>query len=378
MIYLDNAATSWPKPEAVYQAVDSCLRSVGGSPGRGGHSMAMLAGRTLFEAREEIAALWGVTDSSRISFTANATDAINTALAGCITAGDTVVTTSMEHNAVARPLRYLETKGIKLRIIPCQSDGSLPLDLLKAALADSPKALVMAHASNVTGGIMPLEDVSTLLPKGTLFIVDAAQTAGVEHIQVEALGIDLLAASGHKGLLGPQGTGCLYVKPGLKLKPYRYGGTGSVSESDIQPDFMPDCLESGTQNTPGIAGLREGVRFIRATGIEKVAAQEKEFAVVLARALQSMDGVRVLGWSNPKLQTAVVSAVFSRFDSGWFAQRLAEEYGIASRAGLQCAPWAHRTLGTLASGVVRFSPGFFNSSQEIEQTIKACRALLKT
>jgi cysteine desulfurase family protein len=340
--------------------------------------MAMLAGRTLFEAREEIAALWGVTDSSRISFTANATDAINTALAGCITAGDTVVTTSMEHNAVARPLRYLETKGIKLRIIPCQPDGSLPLDLLKAALADSPKALVMAHASNVTGGIMPLEDVSALLPKGTLFIVDAAQTAGVEPIQVEALGIDLLAASGHKGLLGPQGTGCLYVKPGLKLKPYRYGGTGSVSESDIQPDFMPDCLESGTQNTPGIAGLREGVRFIRATGIEKVAAQEKEFAVVLARALQSMDGVRVLGWSNPKLQTAVVSAVFSRFDSGWFAQRLAEEYGIASRAGLQCAPWAHRTLGTLASGVVRFSPGFFNGSQEIEQTIKACRALLKT
>jgi selenocysteine lyase/cysteine desulfurase len=254
----------------------------------------------------------------------------------------------------------------------------LPLDLLKAALADAPRALVMAHASNVTGGLMPLDEIKTLLPEGTLFIVDAAQTAGVEAIQAERLGIDLLAASGHKGLLGPQGTGCLYVKPGIKLTPSRFGGTGSVSESDIQPDFMPDCLESGTQNTPGIAGLREGVRFIRATGTERIAAQEKEFAAALVVALRSMDGVRVLGWTDPKRQTAVVSAVFSRFDSSWFAQRLGEEYGIACRAGLQCAPWAHQTLGTLASGAVRFSPGFFNSSQEIEQTIKACQALIKT
>ena len=377
MIYLDNAATSWPKPEPVYTAVDDCLRRVGGSPGRGGHTMARQAAEVLFDAREEVAGLWGIGDSSRISFTANATDAMNTALLGSVSPGDTVVTTSMEHNAVARPLRFLETKGIKLRIVACSSEGKLPLDLLQQALRDSPKALVMTHASNVTGEIMPIEQVSQLLPKGTLLILDAAQTAGLEPLDAERLGIDLLSASGHKGMFGPQGTGCLYVKPGVQLVPLRYGGTGSSSESDQQPTFMPDCLESGTQNTPGIAGLREGVRFIRKNGLEKIAARERELAAALVNSLRAMEGVRVLGWTDMARQTAVVSAVFARVDSGWLAQRLGEEYGIASRAGLHCAPWAHRSLGTLATGAIRFSPGWFTREQDIEQTVKAIDAILR-
>lgn len=373
MIYLDNAATTWPKPEPVYDAVNSCLRR-GGSSGRGGHSMARDANRILFEAREELSVLLGVKDSSRISFFFNATDALNTAILGSLKPGDIVVTTTMEHNAVARPLRYLESKGVELRIVSCWKDGELSLSALRDAVADKPKALVMAHASNVTGWVMPMEEIRAFLPPETLFIVDAAQTAGIEPINVEILGIDLLAASGHKGLLGPQGTGVLYVKPGVNVMPLRYGGTGSLSESDRQPDFMPDCLESGTANTPGIAGLLAGVRFIHATGIEQIAVRERKLAEMLANELKRMPGVRVLGWQNTR-QTAVVSALFDSIDSGWVAQRLADEYDIACRAGLHCAPWAHKTLGTLESGAIRFSPGFFTSEQEIEMTVRAVHAI---
>lgn len=375
MIYLDNAATTWPKPEAVYRAADECLRNVG-NPGRGGHSLAKQAGETLFQAREEAAALWQVKDSSRISFTANATDALNTALLGCLNPGETVVTTSMEHNAVARPLRYLQALGVRLRIVECRADGTLPLDGLQQALSDAPKALVLSHASNVTGRIMPLEAINEFMPQKTLLIVDAAQTAGVEEIDVEAMGIDLLAASGHKGLLGPQGTGCLYVRNGIRLRPLRYGGTGSLSESDLQPDFMPDCLESGTQNTPGIAGLAAGIVFVRTMGIRRIAAWENQLAGELADNLKKINGVRVLGWDGSMRQTAVVSAVFAGCDCGRLAQRLGEQ-GIACRAGLHCAPWAHKTLGTLEAGAVRFSPGFFNREQDIEQTLTLLRTLLR-
>ena len=376
MIYLDNAATTWPKPESVYRAVDNCMRNVGGSSGRGGHNLARQAGEILFNAREEVAAIWGIKDSSRISFAANATDAINTAIQGCLMPGDTVVTTSMEHNAVARPLRYLQTLGVKLRIVDCNPDGTLLLDTLKQALADSPKALVLAHASNVTGMIIPLEQITAIKPAQTLLIVDSAQTAGVEAIDAESLGVDLLAASGHKGLLGPQGTGCLYVRNGIKLKPLRFGGTGSLSESDLQPDFMPDCLESGTQNTPGIAGLAAGIAFIRSTGIAKISERENMLAGELAARLRELDGVKLLGWNGKAKQTAVVSAVFDDWDSGWFAQQLSER-GIACRAGLHCNPWAHKTLGTLKSGAVRFSPGYFTEEQEIEFVLNTIEAFLR-
>lgn len=375
MIYLDNAATTWPKPEIVYQAVDACLRGIGGNPGRGGHSMARQANQTLFDAREQVAALWGVNDSSRIGFVASATDGLNTVLQGALNPGDVVVTTSMEHNAVARPLRFLESQGITLRIVGCNSDGSLPLDAMQAALADSPKALVMAHASNVTGGIMPVRDIKNLLRGRTMFILDAAQTAGIEPIDVNELKVDVVVASGHKGLLGPQGTGCLYVREGIAIRPLRFGGTGSLSESDIQPDFMPDCLESGTQNTPGIAGLAAGVAFIKQTGIEKIATRERHLAVEIVKNLRAMKNVRVLGWSNMDRQTAVVSAVFEKCDSGWLAGRLSESE-IACRSGLQCAPWAHKTLGTLGTGALRLSPGFFTSEQEIEKTLAAIEQIL--
>lgn len=377
LIYLDNAATSWPKPAAVYQAVDECLRNIGGSPGRGGHSMARAAGTVLFEAREELAALFSVRDSTSISFACNATDGLNTAIFGYMRPGDTVVTTSMEHNAVARPLRYLETRGVKLRVIPCGVDGQLPLARLAEAVADKPRAVVMCHASNVTGMMMPVEAVKRLLAPETAMILDAAQTAGVETVDVEALGVDMLVASGHKGLLGPQGTACLYVKPGISLRPFRFGGTGSLSESDVQPAFMPDMLESGTPNTPGIAGLKAGVQFIRATGLKHIREKEKALAAALVDGCRQIPGISVYGWSDAARQTAVVSMTLRGRDAGQVAHRLSEEFGIACRAGLHCAPWAHRTIGTLKTGTIRLSPGFFNTETEMETVIQALEQVMR-
>ncbi|MCX7779391.1 MAG: aminotransferase class V-fold PLP-dependent enzyme [Negativicutes bacterium] len=378
MIYLDNAATTWPKPESVYQAVEQYMRHLGASPGRGGHSKARAAGYILYEARELLAQLFGIQDPNRISFMHNATDAINTALFGLLSAGDTVVTTAMEHNAVARPLRALEKQGVVVRVAKCGRDGRVDLADMERLLAAGAKAVVMTHASNVTGTLMPVQAAGELARRhGAVMIVDAAQTAGIEPIDVASMAIDVLAFSGHKGLLGPQGTGGLYVRPGLNIKPLRFGGTGSLSESDRQPDFLPDCLESGTANTPGIAGLAAGVRFILATGIEAICAWERRLAGMLFQGLAEIPGVSVLGPTDPNLRTAVVAFTLGNMDSSLLSYRLDEEYGIISRGGLHCAPWAHQTLGTTATGAVRLSPGWFTTEAEIAAALKAVRALAR-
>jgi len=375
VIYLDNAATSWPKPAAVSRAVAGCLRRAT-SPGRGGHGLSREADRILFNAREELAALFKAENSATITFANNATDAINTALFGLLSPGDRVVTTSMEHNAVARPLRALEARGLSLEIVACGEDGSLPLPALSAALATGAKAVVVTHASNVTGTLMPLAEIGRLArAAGALLIVDAAQTAGVEPIDVAAWGVDVLAFSGHKGLLGPQGTGGLYVRPGVMVLPLRYGGTGSQSESDRQPDFYPDRLESGTPNTPGIAGLLAGVRYIRRQGFEAIRARKKEHTDALVNGLAAIDGVRVYGPPAGVPRAAVVSFTVGQCDSGEIAHQLEREYGIACRGGLHCAPWAHRTIGTLATGTVRFSPGWFTTKADIAAALSAVRSV---
>ncbi len=374
MIYLDNAATSWPKPAAVPRAIAACLRRAA-SPGRGGHGLSREADRILFAAREALAALFGTKNSSTIMFTLNATDAINTALIGLLAPGDKAVATSMEHNAVSRPLRALEKRGIRLEIIACDDSGSLPLDGMRSALAGA-KAVVATHASNVTGTIMPLAEIGTLArAAGALFIVDAAQTAGVEPIDVETMGIDVLAFSGHKSLLGPQGTGGLYVREGVEIEALRYGGTGSQSESDCQPLFYPDRLESGTPNTPGIAGLLAGIRYINKRGLDTIRTEEKKLTEALLRGLTDIPGVRIYGPPPGQPRASVVSFTIGSRDSGEIAHILDRDYGIACRGGLHCAPWAHRTLGSLATGAVRLSPGCFTTAADIDAALAAVAAI---
>lgn len=376
MIYLDNAATTWPKPEEVYKAVDDCLRGIGGNPGRGGHSSARTATYILYEAREALAELFQIKQPTNIVFAFNATDALNMAILGSLRQGDHVVTTSMEHNAVARPLRWLESNGVQLTVVSSDEQGRPDLTALGQIIKKGVTAVVMSHASNVTGTVMPIDCIGELTAQyGGLFIVDAAQTAGVENIDVDKMNIDMLAFSGHKGLFGPQGTGGLYIREGISLNPLRYGGTGSQSEYDVQPDFLPDRLESGTPNTPGIAGLLAGVRFILATGREKIRSKEMVLAQKLLKGLTGMGGVRVYGLSDHE-RTAVVSFNIIGVDSGEIAHILDSEFSIACRAGLHCAPWAHNTIGTLKTGTIRLSPGFFNTENEIEQALGAVQMIV--
>ena len=376
MIYLDNAATTWPKPEEVYQAVNHCLRTMGANPGRGGHSMARAASLLLYETREALAELFGIPDSNQLIFTHNATDAMSMAIFGIVNPGDTIVTTGMEHNAVARALRVAESQGVRINSIPCDAAGQIDMAAMKTAIEQKPKAVVMTHASNVTGTIMPVVEVGQLTEKQeTLLIVDAAQTAGIEAIDVGPMGIDVLVFSGHKGLLGPQGTGGLYVKEDILVRPLRVGGTGSLSESDLQPEFMPDRLESGTPNTPGIAGLHAGVQFILRTGRAVIQRKEADLTRLLIAGLKEIPAVTVYGLEGTRGRTAVVSFTLTGKDSGEIAHRLDRDYNIACRSGLHCAPWAHQTIGTIKTGAVRLSPGYFNTEEEISVTLAAIREI---
>ena len=374
MIYLDNAATTWPKPKGVAVAVAACIDAVPGTPGRGSHQGARQAARIAFEAREEIAALFDVDDATRIAFCSNATQALNTALFGLLQPGDVVVTSSWEHNAVVRPLHVLEQKGVIIRKISPSQEGPLDLKALEAALVGA-KALVLTHASNVTGAILPIQEAAELAAKhGCLMIVDVAQTAGVEEIKA-SWGLHVIAFAGHKGLLGPQGTGGLYVAPAISVRPLVFGGTGSRSEEREQPSFYPDCLESGTLNTPGLAGLLTGVRFVRTTGLAAIRSRESGLAETLRAALRPMQGISIKGEKPGQLQTAVLSFTVEGMDSNLAALWLEEKAGIICRAGLHCAPWAHQTLGTLETGTIRLSPGYFNTEAEIEEAIKAIQCL---
>ena len=336
--------------------------------------MARAASMLLYETREALADLFGIEDANQLVFTHNATDAISMAVFGIINPGDTLVTTAMEHNAVARSVRIAQSRGANVYIIPCTPAGQLDMNAMAAAIRQKPKAVIMSHASNVTGTIMPVAEVGELTQQfGVTLVVDAAQTAGVEEIDVNGMGIDLLAFSGHKGLLGPQGTGGLYVRETVAVKPLRAGGTGSLSESDIQPEFMPDRLESGTPNTPGIAGLKAGIEFILKTGREAIQARELALTQQLLAGLNSIPAVRVYGMPGIEGRTAVISFTVEGKDCGQLAHVLDRDFGIACRSGLHCAPWAHQVLGTLKTGTVRFSPGYFNTAEEIGQAVAAVR-----
>ncbi len=372
LTYMDNAATSFPKPESVYQAVDYFNRHLGGNPGRGSNQQTIKAGSVLLEAREALSALFNIEDSLQIAFTSNITDAINMGLKGILNPGDHVITTSMEHNSVARPLFFLESQGVKWTKVACASDGSLNPDEVRKAIQPNTRLLCMLHASNLTGTIMPIAEAGKLArDNGVLFMVDTAQSAGVLPIDVKAQNIDILTFTGHKGLLGPQGTGGIYIKPYVPIKPSRQGGTGSLSEYLEHPDIMPDLLESGTPNTPGIAGLLAGVTFILETGLQVINAKEQKLTDLLLDGLQEISGVEIYGPQDSSRQTAVIAMNITGRDCGDVSAILDYEYGIITRSGLHCSPLAHQTIGTLEQGAVRLSPGYFTTPEQVEYVIKA-------
>lgn len=376
MVYLDNAATTWPKPESVHQAVVESIRDKGANPGRGSHQMAMEAGRIIYETRELVAKLFNVADPARIVFSCNATEALNLGIKGLLKPGDHVLTTSMEHNSVTRPLKALEETGVEVDFLPCSPEGLLNPQQISESVKGNTKLVVINHASNVNGTIQPIEEIGKITKeKGLIFMVDAAQTAGVFPLDVETMNIDLLAFPGHKGLLGPQGTGGLYIGAGVDLVPAREGGTGGNSESPYQPEVLPDRFESGTPNTPGIAGLGAGVKFVLEKGLDEIRKHEQELTKQLLTGLQSIDKVKIYGLGDALKQAPVVSINIGEEGSSEVAFVLDRAFQIAVRAGLHCAPLAHQTMGTITQGTVRFSLGYFNTGEEIEYTLESIKKI---
>lgn len=381
MIYLDNAATSWPKPPEVVRAMMGFLEHAGGNPGRSGHKLSIEAGRIVYDAREAVAELFNAPDPLRIVFTLNATHALNTALHGLLRPGDSVVTTSVEHNSVMRPLRALEKTGVRVTVVPCRSDTTLDCAELARVVQPGTRLVVAAHASNVSGALLPLADISRIAhAAGALLLVDAAQTAGCVPLDVQAFGVDLLAFSGHKGLLGPAGTGGLVIGGSVDasaMVPLLQGGTGSRSEFHEQPEDLPDKFESGTPNGPGLAGLGAGVRYVMRRGVEAIRAVEMESATSLIEGLSAIRGVTVYGPRDATLRVAVVSFNIDGRSPSDVGLRLGEEFDIMSRVGLHCAPTAHRTLGTFPHGTVRFAPGLFTTKAEIEAAVRAVERIAR-
>jgi cysteine desulfurase/selenocysteine lyase len=365
-IYLDNAATSYPKPESVYQAVMHAMREVGASPGRGGHRRSLEAGRIMFQAREVAAALFSAPDSSRIIFTHSATESLNMALRGTLVPGEHVITSSMEHNSLARPLHLLEKQGVELTIVQAGPDGVIDPGDVRRALTPRTRMIAIGHVSNVSGTIQPIDQISAIAREaGTLFLLDAAQSAGSVPIDVVSSGIDLLAVPGHKGLYGPQGTGLLYVASSVALTPLLAGGTGTNSTSEDQPDELPDGYEAGTHNLPGIAGLKAGMEFVMEQGVATIGEHERALVSYAIEKLQGLPQVTLHCPTNPALRGAVLSFTIAGKDPAAIAFELDQRFDIAVRAGLHCAPRAHRTLGTFPGGTVRMSPGWFTTREEI-------------
>lgn len=374
IIYFDNAATSWPKPPATVEAIIEFLQNTGGNPGRSGHRLSIEAGQLIFQARENLANLFNIENPLQIVFTQNATESLNLVIRGMITPRDHVLVSGMEHNAVMRPLRWLEQQGLEITVLPCSPEGILDPGSIRTAIKGNTKAAFITHASNVSGTIMPLKEIAAELHReGIPLCADAAQTAGALPIDVVEDGIDLLAFTGHKSLMGPQGTGGLYIRPGLEkeILPLVRGGTGSASEHEEQPEFMPDRYESGTPNAAGLAGLAAGTEFILSTGVDTIRKHEMGLVSLFMEGIESIPGYTCYGPGDAVHRTAVISITSEHITSSEIAFILDEEYGIMCRPGLHCAPSAHVTMGTHPGGTCRFSFSFFNKEEEILTALKA-------
>ena len=373
MIYLDNAATSFPKPPLVFEKLQESMEKYGGCPGRGSYEMARLTSAMVDETRRALAELLHVPEPERVVFTLNATDALNLAIKGVLRSGDHVVTTVMEHNSVTRPLNGLERDGtIGITRVPASPEGVVDPDDIRRALTDRTRLVAMLHGSNVTGTLQSIADVGRIVRAADrLFLVDAAQTAGACPIDAEAMQIDLLAFPGHKGLLGPPGTGGLYVGPRAQVRPLREGGTGGLSELPYQPEQFPMRLEAGSLNTWGIALLRESVRFILHYGVDWIRKHELALTERLLNGLRANERVILYGPQALAQRVAVVSCNVQGWSPAAVGEVLQRAYQIAVRTGLQCAPGAHRTIGTFSDGTVRVSPGYFTTETEIDCAIEA-------
>lgn len=377
MPYFDNAATSWPKPEAVYQAMDAFARNAAANPGRSSHSMAVTASSVIYETRARVAKFFGAAAPAQIAFTLNTTDALNIAIKGVLRPGDHVITTPLEHNSVIRPLAGLSKRGeITIDRVRCGASGIIDPDEIRKQLRPDTRLIVVTHCSNVLGTIQPIEEVAALAKAhGALLLVDGAQSAGVVQVDVAKMGIDLFAAPGHKSLLGPMGTGFLYVRPGLELSCFREGGTGTRSEDAVQPDDMPDRLEAGTPNGVGLAGLGAGLKFLQSQASGTVLEHERSLADRFTQGVREIPGITIYGDPDPSRRVGIVCFSLAEMEPVDLAAILDQSFQIAARPGLHCAPEAHRTIGTFPQGAVRFSFGHFNSPEQVDDAVAAIRSI---
>ena len=380
-IYLDNASTTFPKAPNVASAMADYITNCGININRGSYSLAYDVEDIIYTTRQRLHTLFNGHDPSHVIFTQNVTMSLNMVIKGLLKAGDHVLVSSMEHNAVMRPLTQLLDEGITFDTIPCDSTGSIQMDSIEPLIRPNTVALIINHASNVCGTIQPLESIGPICKTHNLqFIVDAAQTAGVIPIDVKACHIDALCFTGHKGLLGPQGIGGIILTKEMaqNLTPLIAGGTGSFSHLETMPTHMPDAFESGTLNLPGIIGLNEGLAYIESQGMENIHNHELVLTQSFLEGLQSIDGINIVGKQNIQDRTAVVSITIDGMDSASIAYELESTYHIMTRVGLHCAPRAHQTLGTYPEGTVRFSFGYANTHKDVESALSALNTIVKS
>ncbi|WP_018248846.1 aminotransferase class V-fold PLP-dependent enzyme [Orenia marismortui] len=379
MIYLNNAATTWPKPERVYQEIDNFFRNYGTNPSRGGSLGLSIVERKIFGIREKLAALINAQNSARIIFTSGATESLNLGIKGIVKKGDHVITSCLEHNSVLRPLNKLKKDlGIEVSYIDVDEFGTLDPKSVAEAIREDTRLIITSHASNVIGTLVDIKEIAQLARKNNiLYMVDAAQTAGVFPIDLEEVEIDLLAMPGHKSLYGPPGIGVLYIREGIELDTLIEGGTGSNSLDPYQPQVIPDRYESGTQNTIGIIGLGSGIDFINQTGLLEIKEHELELTDQLLKGLTAREEVVVYGRKDTVSRAPVVAFNLKGQGAAEVAYLLENKYSIALRAGLHCAPLVHKSLGTLEQGMIRVSFSYFNTKQDVEALLKAIDEILK-
>ena len=377
MIYLDSAATSYHKPDGVARAVAEAISHMG-NPGRGAHEASLDASRVVYGTREKMAELFGAEEASQIVFTANSTESLNIAIQGLVDPGDHVITTVMEHNSVLRPLYLCQQRGVSLTILPFSAAGTVTPEAIEAVIRSNTRMLVCTHGSNLTGDLNDLEAIGRVCKKHhLLFVVDASQTAGVFPIQMDSMNIDVLCFTGHKSLMGPQGTGGMCVRKGVRIRPLLVGGSGIDSYSKIHPQVMPTALEAGTLNAHGIAGLSAALDFIKKVTPDVIRQREEELTRRFVSQIKSIPGVKLYGNYEQFPRAPILSLNILDYDSGEIADVLAQDYGIMTRAGAHCAPLMHEALGTKSQGAVRFSFSYFNTEEEIDQAANAIRELVE-
>ena len=378
VLYLDNAATTFPKPPIVAETVADYIANVGMNIKRGNYAKAYDAAEEVLNLRERICAFFNGPDPRNVIFTMNVTTSLNFVLKGWLEPGDHLLITSLEHNAMMRPLVQMEEQGISFNTIPCDEKGLPDMAAVEGLIKDNTRAIAALHASNVSGAITDIAALGKIAQKrGLKLIVDSAQSAGILPIDMEDMNIDFLAFTGHKGLLGPQGLGGFIISSEMaeKTNPLIAGGTGSFSNLETMPDLLPDRFESGTMNLPGMAGLSAALDFIESKGINNLRERERNLAELFVSELADIDKIRIIGKDNPN-KVAVISLDFYDEDNAEIAFRLENEYGIMTRCGLHCAPRAHKSLGTFPSGTVRFSPGIYNSEDDIRYAADAVKSIL--